>query len=146
MSDVFLSVCGIGIVSLVYVCLVSVMFFMKGRIKRISSKFFSAFLILTIFTILVYVISGIISLNNYELAQIFGRFTVFIFTSWEIMLIVYLFIVFKNEKFNKEFFKIHKKKFLLSRVNYTKAKFVQKLLIYISIFKLLKNYAKNTRI
>ena len=113
MSDVFLSVCGIGIVSLVYVCLVSVMFFMKGRIKRISSKFFSAFLILTIFTILVYVISGIISLNNYELAQIFGRFTVFIFTSWEIMLIVYLFIVFKNEKFNKEFFKIHKKKFLI---------------------------------
>ena len=113
MSDVFLSVCGIGIVSLVYVCLVSVMFFMKGRIKRISSKFFSAFLILTIFTILVYVISGIISLNNYELAQIFGRFTVFIFTSWEIMLIIYLFIVFKNEKFNKEFFKIHKKKFLI---------------------------------
>lgn len=113
MSEQFLNVCGIGIVSLVFVCLVSVMFFMKGSINRVSSKIFSAFLILTIFTILVYVISGTFSLYNFDFVQIFGRFTVFVFTLWEVMLISYLFFGFRSEKGNLEFLKNYKKKFFI---------------------------------
>ena len=113
MEDKFLIVCGIGIVCFVYVCVVSIMFFLKKTSKRIPSKIFSYFLILSIIFILLYIILGIVSFNNIEFAQLFGRFVVFLFTVWEITLIIYLFFTFRGEKGNQEFLDKSKKNFFI---------------------------------
>ena len=74
------------------------MFFIKGKAKRISSKMFSMFLILTIFTDILYIVTGIISFKNIEIVQLLGRFVVISFCTWEVLLIKYLFFAFRSDK------------------------------------------------
>lgn len=113
MGDDLLIVSGIGIVSFVYVCVVSIMFFLKKSSRRISSKIFSYFLVLSVIFILLYIVLGIVSFYNIEFSQIFGRFVVFMFTLWETMLISYLFFTFRGEKGNQEFLAKSKKNYIL---------------------------------
>lgn len=113
MGDDLLIVSGIGIVSFVYVCVVSIMFFLKKSSRRISSKIFSYFLVLSFIFILLYIVLGIVSFYNIEFSQIFGRFVVFMFTLWETTLISYLFFTFRGEKGNQEFLAKSKKNFII---------------------------------
>ena len=113
MTNEFLIVAGIGLVSLVFIFLISIMFFIKGKAKRISSKMFSMFLILTIFTDILYIVTGIISFKNIEIVQLLGRFVVFSFCVWEVLLIAYLFFAFRSDKENVEYLEKNKKKLIV---------------------------------
>ena len=113
MTNEFLIVAGIGLVSLVFIFLISIMFFIKGKAKRISSKMFSMFLILTIFTDILYIVTGIISFKNIEIVQLLGRFVVFSFCTWEVLLINYLFFAFRSDKENVEYLENNKKKLIV---------------------------------
>ena len=101
MSSVFFKTSGIAIVSLVYVLIVLIMFFIKGRTNRISGKYYLCILILSFLSILFYMIFGFFcQTSNFDGANIIGRIQIFLTLEWTLLTIQYLSTAFKTNEEN----------------------------------------------
>ena len=105
-SDTFLT-CGIDVVSLVYALLVFLLFFVKGKSHKISSKVFMWLVIMTIIVALLSITSSVMVANHFSNVNIFARITTFFINCWNYMLIFYVAIVFRTDEENREYYSKH---------------------------------------
>ena len=105
-SDFYITNC-ITIVCFVYILIILIMFFLKGRTHRISGKVFFSLLICTMLCIISFTIWSVFATNLSEFAITFGKILCFILVCWDYLLIFYIAIVFKGDKENEEFYKKH---------------------------------------
>ena len=105
-SDSFLS-CGINVVSLVYALVVLVLYFVKGKSHKISSKVFLGLICMTILEGFILIISSVMAANDFEYKVLFGKFAIFTIICWNYMLMFYISIIFKDDQRNREFYAKH---------------------------------------
>ena len=82
-SDSFLS-CGINVVSLVYALVVLVLYFVKGKSHKISSKVFMWLVIMTIAVALLSIASSVMVANHFDKVNLFARIAIFFINCWNI--------------------------------------------------------------
>ena len=105
-SDEFFSY-GISLVSLVYALLVLILYFVKGKSRKISSKVFFTLVIMTIFVAILDIFSSIMVVNANPYSSLMGRITIFSMNCWNYLFIFYVAICFKSDEENKEFYSKH---------------------------------------
>ena len=105
-NDAFLT-CGIDVVSLIYALLVFLLFFVKGKSHKISSKVFMWLVIMTIIVALLSITSSVMVANHFSNVNIFARITMFFINCWNYMLIFYVATVFRTDEENREYYSKH---------------------------------------
>ena len=105
-NDAFLT-CGIDVVSLIYALLVFLLFFVKGKSHKISSKVFMWLVIMTIIVALLSITSSVMVANHFSNVNIFARITMFFINCWNYMLIFYVAIVFRTDEENRDYYSKH---------------------------------------
>ena len=105
-TDSFLS-CGINVVSLVYALVVLVLYFVKGKSHKISSKVFLGLICLTILEGAVLIISSVMAANDFKYKLLIGKIAIFTVICWNYMLMFYISIIFKDDERNREFYSKH---------------------------------------
>ena len=99
---------GITIICLVYMILILLMYYIKGKINTISSKVFFGLLLATIVTMFAYIEWGTLAVNRFSQINLMGKVISFITVCWNIILVFYISIIFKTDEENNEFYKKHK--------------------------------------
>ena len=95
---------GISLVSLIYALLVLLLYFIKGKSHKISSKLYFYLIIMTIIVAFVNIIASLLIVNNHYYANFFGRTTVFLINCWNFLLVFYISVCFKSDEENRKFF------------------------------------------
>ena len=103
-SNFYITDC-ITIVGFVYVLIILIMFFLKGRTHRMPGKVFFALLVNTVLCMILFTIWSFLATDLSKYATIFGKFMIFFFVWWDYLLIFYMTIVFKNEEENVNYYK-----------------------------------------
>ena len=100
---------GITIICMIYIVLIILMYFVKGKARNISGKVFLALLFTTVITMLGYISWGTCAVKELPFTGIVGKISSFIVVCWNMMLIFYISIAFKTEEENKEYYQKHDK-------------------------------------
>ena len=116
MNKDFLATAGVTIVCNVYILLVVILYSLKAKNNRISSKTFAMLLWITFISMLFYIITGYFSSMHIKGAEILGRILSFAIASWEYYLIYYLSITFKSDEENEQHMAKHKKKYIIAGI------------------------------
>ena len=106
MSSTFFKTSGIAIVSSVYILIVLIMYFVKGKNSKITGKYFYTILVLSFLSNILYIVFGVFcDANKLDIASIIGRIQIFITLEWVLLTIHYLAVAFKTEEENIEYYK-----------------------------------------
>ena len=100
---------GITIICMIYIVLIMLMYFVKGKARNISGKVFLALLFTTVITMLGYISWGTCAVKELPFTGIVGKISSFIIVCWNMMLIFYMSIAFKTEEENKAYYQKHDK-------------------------------------
>ena len=116
MAKDFLATSGVTIVCNIYIILVVILYSLKAKNSRLSSKTFARLLWITFISMTFYIITGYFSSMHLKGAEILGRILSFAIVSWEYYLIYYLSITFKSDEENKEHMSKHKTKYIIAGI------------------------------
>ena len=116
MAKDFLVTSGVTIVCNIYILLVVVLYSLKAKNNRISSKTFARLLWITSISMTFYIVTGYFSSMHLKGAMILGRILSFAIVSWEYYLIYYLSITFRSDEENKEHMAKHKTKYIIAGI------------------------------
>ena len=116
MAKDFLATSGVTIVCNIYILLVVVLYSLKAKNNRISSKTFARLLWITFISMTFYIVTGYFSSMHLKGAMILGRILSFAIVSWEYYLIYYLSITFRSDEENKEHMAKHKTKYIIAGI------------------------------
>lgn len=105
-SDMFLT-SGINIVAFVYAVLIFVLFVVKGKSHKISSKIFFALILVTIIVSCLNNVTAILASKNSDYTHLLAVFSLFGVGVWNTLLIYYVSVIFKTNEENVEFFSKH---------------------------------------
>lgn len=105
-SDFFVTNC-INIVCFVYILIILIMFFLKGRTHRIPGKVFFALLACTMLCIMMFTIWSFLATSLSDNAILFGKILCFVLVCWDYLLVFYMAIVFKSDEENEKFYREH---------------------------------------
>ena len=108
MAKDFLATSGVTIVCNIYIILVVILYSLKAKNNRLSSKTFARLLWITFISMTFYIITGYFSSMHLKGTEILGRILSFAIVSWEYYLIYYLSITFRSDEENKEHMSKHK--------------------------------------
>ena len=115
MPSEFFITCGISIVSLVYLCLVLIMFVIKGNTSRTASKYYFWLSVTAVVSMIVLIVAGVFAVNGKNsIATILARIQVFITLEWIFLLVHYFSIAFKPDNVTQELMKKNTKGILIS--------------------------------
>ncbi len=104
---------GITMVCLVYIILVILMYYVKGKARGFTSKIYFFLLMITLLAMLTYMTWGLFAVNSHHLANIFAKISVFVICCWNFTLAYYMFITFKQEYSDESNYKKHMKSALI---------------------------------
>ena len=93
---------GITIICMIYIVLIILMYFVKGKARNISGKVFLALLFTTVITMIGYICWGICAVKELPFTGIVGKISSFIIECWNLMLAFCMSIAFKTEEENKK--------------------------------------------
>ncbi len=105
-SNFYITNC-ITIVCFVYVLIILIMFFLKGRTHRTTGKVFFALLVCTLICSILFTIWSFLASNALEHTILMGKILCFSLVCWDYLLVFYMAIVFKSDKENDDFYKKH---------------------------------------
>ena len=115
MPSEFFITCGISIVSLVYLCLVLIMFVIKGNTSRTASKYYFWLSVTAVVSMIILIVAGVFAVNGKNsIATFLARIHVFITVEWLFLLAHYFSIAFKPDNVTQELMKKNSKGSLIS--------------------------------
>ena len=98
MPSEFFVTCGISLVSLIYLCLVLVMFVIKGKVNRTSSRYYFWLSFTAVSSMVLFITAGTFAVNGIQnIADIIARIQVFVTLEWIFLLVHYFSIAFKPD-------------------------------------------------
>ena len=106
-SDFYITNC-ITMACFVYVLIVFIMFFLKGRTQRTTGKVFFGLLAFSLLSMIVFSIWSYLASSLLDGAILCGKILCFVLVCWDYMLVFYMSIAFKADKENDEYYKKHK--------------------------------------
>ena len=109
MASSFFTTNCITIVCAVYILIILIMFFLKGRTHKIASRIFFALLICTLLVMIVFTTWGYLVTKGSNLTDLFGRLSCFLFVFWDCTLTLYTLICFGSEEEGRMFINKYKK-------------------------------------
>lgn len=113
MLELYLKTNGITIVSLIYLILILILYYLKGRNNRLSSKIFTVILYTTFIIFILYSLWSYFAITKNSLENIIGRITLFSVICWDLIQAFYISFVFRDDDKNDEILKKHKYKFII---------------------------------
>lgn len=113
MLELYLKTNGITIVSLIYLILIFILYYLKGRNNRLSSKIFTVILYTTFIIFILYSLWSYFAITKNSLENIIGRITLFSVICWDLIQAFYISFVFRDDDKNDEILKKHKYKFII---------------------------------
>ena len=91
-----------SIFSFIYIILVTLVYFSKGRIKNKENKIYTNILITSLIGIFLDSISGLLYLNGYNSDSIFYQFLtkliLLFYVVWDIMMLEYIIVISKQQE------------------------------------------------
>ena len=105
-SNFYITNC-ITIVCFVYLLIILIMFFLKGRTHRTTGKVFFALLVCTLICSILFTIWSFLATNALEHTILMGKILCFSLVCWDYLLVFYMAIVFKSDKEKDDFYKKH---------------------------------------
>ena len=108
MIELFFKTNGITMVSMVYLILIIVMYYLKRKSDKFTGKIFKVVLFVTLTLMILYTIWSVCAITNSKLEMITGRIAMFSIICWDLIQMLYITLLFRNDDDNKLFFKINK--------------------------------------
>lgn len=116
MFELFIRTNAMTIASFLYLILVFILYNLKGKNEKVTSKIFASVIYFTFVLSILFSVWAFLVVTDNNLKFLIGRITTFGFMFWDLILLFYITFVFRDNEKNIEFFKKHKVKVIIGGI------------------------------